>query len=77
MLDVAASYPNGEVCFNVSKETTSKELISINNLSVNNNRVKMQIINFSGGATNAVEFCTELMNLPTLEKWVETIDEDF
>lgn len=36
----------------------------------------MQIINFSGGLSNATEFCTELMDLPKLDTWLETL-EDF
>ncbi len=75
-LDATASYPTGMVVFNVSKETTSKELVSINNKSVNTHKVKMQIINFSGCTTNALEFCTEMFNLPHPEKWLEDFNQN-
>lgn len=68
-LDVAASYPNGETTLNVSKETTSKELISIE--GVNEFTTKMQTINLSGGVANAVEFSTKCFGLPELEDWLK------
>jgi len=64
-LDVSASYPNGEVVFNVSKETTKKELIEIEGVSEFTRR--MQGINLSGGATNAIEVCVGLLNLPNID----------
>lgn len=67
-LDVSASYPNGEVTYNVSKETTKKELISIEGVSESVRR--MQGINLSGGATNAVEVATGLFKLPQLSTWL-------
>jgi hypothetical protein len=67
-LDVAASYPNGECVYNISKETTKKEMISIEGVS--NRTQRLQGINFSGGYSNAVEFCTDLFNLPTLDGWL-------
>lgn len=65
-LDVKASYPNGECVFNISKETTHRELIDIENVSELDRR--MQGINLSGGATNAVEICTSLFGMPTLNQ---------
>ena len=64
-LDVSASYPNGEVVFNVSNETTKKELIEIEGVSEFTRR--MQGINLSGGATNAIEVCVGLLNLPNID----------
>lgn len=67
-LDVSASYPNGECVYNISKETTKKEMISIEGLS---NRIqRIQGINFSGGYSNAIEFCTDLFGMPTLDQWL-------
>ncbi len=63
-LDVAASYPNGECVFNISKETTKKELISIEGVDEFTRR--MMGINLSGGATNAVELCNNLWGMPSL-----------
>ena len=69
MLDVSASYPNGEVVFNISKETTKKELISID--GVTDYMRRAQGINLSGGATNAVEVCTGLFKMPGMSTWLE------
>ena len=68
-LDVSASYPNGECVFNISKETTKKELISIEGVSEHTRR--MQGINLSGGATNAVEFTTGMFGMPSMLQWLE------
>lgn len=67
-LDVAGAYPNNTIVFNVSKETTSKELIEI--IGTDGKvypewMVKMQTINFSGGQTNAAQFCQEMYKLPS------------
>lgn len=68
-LDVSASYPNGESVFNISKETTKKELISIEGVTEGVRR--MQGINLSGGASNAVEFCTGMFHMPQMTQWIE------
>lgn len=65
-LDVSASYPSGGAVFNISKETTRKELISITGVSEAARR--RQGINLSGGHVNAVEIGTELFGLPSLEQ---------
>jgi len=64
-LDVSASYPNGGCVFNISRETTSKELVKI--VGVSEEQQRMQGINMSGGHTNAVEWCTSLLGLPQLD----------
>lgn len=68
-LDVAASYPYGEAVFNISKETTKKELVSIDGVSDSVRR--LQGINLSGGASNAVEICTGLFKMPQLTQLLE------
>lgn len=68
-LDVSASYPNGESVFNISKETTKKELLTIEGVSEGVRR--MQGINLSAGATNAVEFCTGMFHMPQMTQWLE------
>jgi hypothetical protein len=72
-LDVSASYPNGECVFNISKETTYKELCKIQGVSERTQR--LQGINLSGGATNAVEFACEMFGMPTLDQWLEAFAE--
>ena len=74
MLDVSASYPWGEACLNISKKTTHLELIDIEGISEHVRR--MQGINLSAGATNAVEFCTALFGLPTPVEWEEAFLAD-
>lgn len=64
-LDIEGAYPTNELVCNVSKETTSKELISVE--GVPEKLVRMQTINFSGGKTNAVEFCTAMYGMPPLD----------
>ena len=63
-LDVAASYPNGQLVENISKETTSKEIIKIQYVSEEDQR--RASINLSAGKTNAVEICTTVFKLPEL-----------
>jgi hypothetical protein len=72
-LDVSASYPNGECVFNISKETTLKELCKIQGVSERTQR--LQGINLSGGATNAVEFACEMFGMPTLDQWLEAFGD--
>lgn len=73
-LDVSASYPNGEVVFNVGKATTRKELCSIDGVPEQLQRA--QGINLSAGHTNAVEFCVDLYKLPQLDTWLEAFQRD-
>lgn len=64
-LDVSASYPNGGAVFNISKATTHREIHKIEGIEEYDQR--MQGINLSGGASNAVEFCTAMYGLPSLK----------
>jgi hypothetical protein len=68
-LDALSSYPTGEETFNISKETTSRELCQIAGVSEHTRR--MQGINLSGGATNAIEVACGLFGLPTLDQWLD------
>lgn len=67
-LDVSASYPNGEVVFNVGKATTKKELCSVEGVPEQLQRA--QGINLSSGHTNAVEFCVDMYKLPQMDQWL-------
>lgn len=73
-LDVSASYPNGGAALNISKETTSKELIDIEGVSEKQRRA--QGINLSAGYTNAVEFCCEIFSAPTLTDLLVEFDKE-
>ncbi len=68
-LDVSASYPNGEAVFNISKETTSKELIEVE--GVDETVRRMATINYSAGYVNATEIAVTLYGLPSLDQWLD------
>lgn len=70
-LDVAASYPNGGAVFNMARNTTVKELVNITGIDDFTRR--MQGINLSSGATNAVEVCCSLFNMPSLTDWADAM----
>jgi len=74
MLDVAASYPNGGSVFNISRETTKREIISIEGLREEEHR--MQGINLSAGASNAAEFCQVMYKLPTFDVLLDSFLKD-
>lgn len=63
--DVSASYPNGMSAFNISRQTTSKELVAIEGKDYEH-VVRHECINLSGGVTNAVAFVTRLYGAPDL-----------
>lgn len=69
MLDVSAAYPSNQIVFNVSKETTKKEICKI--VGVNEYVYRLENINISGGHTNAVSYCNTMFNFPTLPKLLE------
>lgn len=73
-LDVSASYPNGGAVMNMARNTTVKELISIEGVSDYTRR--MQGINLSGGATNAVEICCNLFAMPTLVEMADAFAQE-
>lgn len=73
-LDVSASYPNGGAVFNVSKETTRKEMGRIKGIDEYTQR--MQGINLiSGGHVNSVEYCINMFNFPTLSDMLKTFEK--
>lgn len=73
-LDVSASYPNGGAVFNISKETTRKEMGKIPGIDEYTQR--MQGINLiSGGHVNAVEYCTNMFNFPPLTEMLEEFEK--
>jgi hypothetical protein len=64
-LDIEGAYPTNELVINVSKETTSKELVKVT--GVPDQLARLQTINFSGGKTNAIEFATTMYGMPPLD----------
>jgi hypothetical protein len=73
-LDVAAAYPNNGSVLNISKETTSKEMVRI--VGVTEQDQRLQGINLSGGHTNAVEFVTKIYKAPGLQELLDAFKED-
>ena len=68
-LDVAGTYPNVEFIFNMSKETTFRELSQIRGVEEN---VRRSIgINLTGGVVNAVEICCNVYKLPCFNDLLE------
>lgn len=63
--DAVSSYPSDTLAANVSKDTTSRELIAIGNFEKED--FLRQNINLFFGKVNSVEYCTEMLNFPTLE----------
>lgn len=72
-LDVSAAYPTNQIVFNVSKETTKKEICKI--VGVNEYTSRMEGLNLSGGHTNAAEFCMALFNFPTFSDLLNNMDQ--
>lgn len=73
-LDATASYPNGGMVFNIAKETTKFEIISIEGISEETQRVMG--IQLSGGHVNALEFCNAGFNMVDLETMLEAFEEE-
>jgi hypothetical protein len=68
-LDVAGTYPTIEDILNLSKETTFRELSSIQGVP---ETVRRSIgINLTGGIVNAVEICCNVYKLPTFNDLLE------
>lgn len=73
-LDVSAAYPTNEIVANISKETTRKELISVQ--GVDEVTKRMNAINFSAGHVNAIEFCTSMLNMPMLDALLDDFNRE-
>jgi hypothetical protein len=68
--DATAAYPSATIACNVSKSTTKCELSVIE--GIDPYVFKMQNINLvSSGNINALEYCTEMFNFPTLDVLLE------
>lgn len=64
--DAVSAYPTCISIANVSKETTKRELISIE--GIDEDVFRMQNINLVAGSTNALEYCASMFNLPEPEE---------
>jgi len=63
-LDAVSSYPSNTLAANVSKDTTHREIQKMNsktrNTLINNN------LNLMYGRTNAIEYCENMFNMPSI-----------
>lgn len=73
-LDVSAAYPNGGAAYNMSKETCSKEIISID--GVPEEVFRLQNMGLTAGHVNAVEWCTHMLNFPEIEELSDAWDQE-
>jgi hypothetical protein len=73
-LDVKGSYPYGQWVFNMSRATTVRELIEIQ--GVRDHVRRIQGLNLSGGASNSIEFCTEIFGMTSLADLSRIYDEE-
>ncbi len=71
-LDVEGTYPNEEVLFNISKETTAQELCIIRGVPEIYRRAIG--VNLSGGFVNAAEICQQVYQAPSFEDIVGFYD---
>lgn len=62
--DAVSAYPTTICVLNVSKETTERELIDIEEIP--KQTFMSQNINIMSGSINALEYCTTMFNLPSL-----------
>lgn len=72
-IDAVASYPSNGQAANISKETTKREIIDIE--GIEKEMFKLLNINSLSGAVNAVEYCTKMYNMPTIERFQELYRE--
>ena len=71
-LDIRSAYPWGEVTMNVSTETTVLEMYKIE--GVPQEVLKVVGLNLSGGISNAVEYSTNIHQLPTFKQILAEYD---
>lgn len=73
-LDVASSYPYGEVCYNISKETTVREVVDIK--GIDPQVYKIQNMLLTSGHVDSLQWCSIMLGFPTLEELDTKFDED-
>jgi DNA polymerase elongation subunit (family B) len=64
--DVSSSYPSCTLVSNVSKETTENELVSID--GIKEKVFREQNLGLIAGSVNAIEYCSRMLNLPSLDE---------
>lgn len=64
--DAVSAYPSAINAANISRETTSKEILSIEGMDKED--FMLQNINTMFGRVNSIEYCCNMMNFPTFEE---------
>lgn len=73
-LDVSASYPNGEVCYNISKETTVRELLKVE--GIDEWVAKHENMLLITGHVDALQWCSNMLGFPKLDDVLKLYDEE-
>ena len=68
-----SSYPSDTIAANVSKDTTRKELLSIDGMELEDYRLKN--INIFFGNVNSIDYCTSMFNFPTIEEILQEVSK--
>lgn len=71
--DAVSSYPKDTIAANVSKDTTAREVISVEGIP--KELMKLENINFVLGEANMLDYCKNMFNLPTVERLDELWDQ--
>lgn len=72
--DLTQAYPTGGVVMNISKETTHIELLNIE--GVEEAARRRAGINLTGGKTNAIEICNDIMGMPYIDAVLAKFQDD-
>ena len=73
-LDVTGAYPNAGRAANVSKDTTHRELVKIENMTKDD--FMLHNINIMFGITNSLEYGQQMFKLPSLYKVLDHIKKE-
>lgn len=73
-LDISSSYPHGIQAFNISKETTRKEVLEIEGIP--QEVYRQENMNLSSGHVDAVQWCTNIIGYPTLKGLLDEYDSN-
>jgi len=73
-IDAVSSYPSDGVACNISKQTTKKEIVSIEGKRKND--FMYDNINLFSGAVNSIEYCTSMFNFPTMAELLDDIKKE-
>lgn len=72
-LDITGTYPTEGIVMNISKYTTSRELLFIEGIP---DHIRRRIgFNIAGGHVNAVEICCDLYKAPTMDQMLKAFEE--